>query len=197
MLVEARTADVDNKASQRWRFQKPVKIPQDYDTSHSLLDYLKHFECAVVNGWDDEERAEFLATGLGNDAQKVLSGLSSDDCLLYPKFVERLELLFGAEKQLHLHQARLQSRRKQPKESLQGLARDIRSMVDLVYPRIHWSDGVDVSHSPLIPHQDLLSTSRWTRGRRSPQADPTQSSGSSAVRPKATKSTPSKRIVCS
>ena len=89
-----------------------------------------------MNGWDDEERAEFLATGLGNDAQKVLSGLSSDDCLLYPKFVERLELLFGAEKQLHLHQARLQSRRKQPKESLQSLARDISSMVDLVYQEL-------------------------------------------------------------
>ena len=42
-LVEARTAYVDNKASQRRRFQKPVKIPQDYDRSQSLSDYLKHF----------------------------------------------------------------------------------------------------------------------------------------------------------
>ena len=64
-----------------------------------------------MNVWDDEERAEFLAAGLGNDAQKVLSGLSSDDCLRYPKIVERLELRFGAEKQLQLHLARFQSRR--------------------------------------------------------------------------------------
>ena len=50
--------------------------------------------------------------------------------------MERLELLFGAEKQLHLHQARFQSRRQQPKESLQSLALDIRSMVDLVYQEL-------------------------------------------------------------
>ena len=261
-----------------------------------------------MNGWNDEERSEFLATGLGNDAQKVLSGLSSDDCFLYPKVVERLELLFGAEKQLHLHQARFQSRRQQPKESLQSLALDIRSMVDLVYqellpdlrerfavqrfvvavccqkdhfpvlvnkPRtlcdalfmacelqaLHTIDyvgdeGVRIDSDPPfqtrvigdvsnptnvtqtnnsqieelckkleslqqqvarqhetqesivqmgltypiligIPHQDLLSTSRCTRGRRSPQAEPTQRSGRSTVRPKASKSTPFKRIVCS
>ena len=78
-----RTTDVDNKASQRRRLQKNVKNPQDYDGSKSLGDYLKYFErCAVVNGCDDEERSEFLAAGLHGDAQKVLSGLSSDDCLL-------------------------------------------------------------------------------------------------------------------
>lgn len=148
-LFEKRTNADKYKAPQRRRFQKPVKIPQDYHGSQSLRDYLKHFErCAVVNGWDDEERAAFLAAGLRGDAQKVLSGLSAEDCLHYPKIVERLELRFGAEKQLQLHQARLRSRRQQPKESLQSLAIDIRSMVDLAYQDLpsHIQERFAVQH---------------------------------------------------
>ena len=84
-------------------------MPQDYDGSQPLRDFLRHFErCAVVNGWRDEDRAVFLAAGLRGEAQKILSGLSNDECHQYNKLVERLELRFGVAKQLQLHQARLQ-----------------------------------------------------------------------------------------
>ena len=46
------TADISksSRSSQRRRFQKPVKTPQNYDGSQPLHDYLKHFERrAVVN----------------------------------------------------------------------------------------------------------------------------------------------------
>ena len=45
----------------------------------------------------------------------------------------RLQLCFGIEKQAELHQARLLNRWQFEGESLQMLATDIRSMVDLAY----------------------------------------------------------------
>ena len=49
----------------RPKLNKPIKNPADYDGTRLLCDYLKHFErCSVVNGWNQEEAALFLATGL-------------------------------------------------------------------------------------------------------------------------------------
>ena len=84
----------------RPKLNKPIKNPADYDGTRLLCDYLKHFErCSVVNGWNQEEAALFLATGLWGEAQKVLNGMSDNDCWNYAKIVDKLELQFGVEKQ--------------------------------------------------------------------------------------------------
>ena len=108
--------------------------PADYDDTQSLRDYLKHFErCFVVNGWNQEEAALFLATGLREEAQKVLNGMSDSDCRNCAKIVDKLELRFGVEKQRELHQVRLHNRRQLENESVQALAADIRSLSSLAY----------------------------------------------------------------
>lgn len=114
--------------------RKPVKLPEDFDGKQPLKEYLMHFErCSIVNGWTEEEKAMFLAASLRGDSRKLLSGLTDSDCQQYDKIVERLQLRFGVEKQAELHQARLLNRRQFEGESLQVLATDIRSMVDLAY----------------------------------------------------------------
>ena len=96
----------------RPKLNKAIKNPVDYDGTQSLRDYLKHFErCSVVNGWNQEEAALFLAAGLRGEAQKVLNGMSDSDCRNYAKIVDKLELRFGVEKQRELHQVRLHNRR--------------------------------------------------------------------------------------
>ena len=118
----------------RRKFSKPVKNPADYDGTLSLRDYLKHFErCSVVNGWNKDEAAVFLAASLRGEAQKVMNGMSDSDCRNYGKIVDKLELRFGVEKQRELYQARLHNRRQQENESVQALAADIRSMSTLAY----------------------------------------------------------------
>ncbi|CAH3027943.1 unnamed protein product [Porites evermanni] len=118
----------------RPKLSKPIKNPADYDGTQSLRDYLKHFErCSVVNGWNQEEAALFLAAGLRGEAQKVLNGMSDSDCRTYAKIVEKLELRFGVEKQRELHQVRLHNRRQLENESVQALAADIRSLSSLAY----------------------------------------------------------------
>ena len=118
----------------RPKLNKPIKNPADYDGTQSLRDYLKHFErCSVVNGWNQEEAALFLAAGLRGEAQKVLNGMSDSDCRNYAKIVDKLELRFGVEKQRELHQVRLHNRRQLENESVQALAADIRSLSSLAY----------------------------------------------------------------
>ena len=63
----------------RWKLDKPIKNPADYDGTQSLPDYmyLKHFEhYSGVNGWNQEEAALFLAESLRGVAQKLLNGMS-------------------------------------------------------------------------------------------------------------------------
>ena len=116
------------------KFKKPVKLPEDFDGKQPLKEYLMHFErCSIVNGWNEEEKAMFLTASLRGDSRKLLSGLTDAECRQYGKIVERLQLRFGVEKQAELHQARLLNRRQFEGESLQMLATDIRSMVDLAY----------------------------------------------------------------
>ena len=116
------------------KFLKPVKNPADYDGTQSLRDYLKHFErCSVVNGWNKEEAAVFLAASLRGEAQNVINGMSDSDCRNCAKIVDKLELRFGVEKQRELHQARLHNHRHQENESVQSLSADIGSMSTLAY----------------------------------------------------------------
>ena len=118
----------------RPKLSKPIKNPAEYDGTQSLRDYLKHFDrCSVVNGWNQEEAALFLAAGLRGEAQKMLNGMSDSDCRTYAKIVEKLELRFGVEKQRELHQVRLHNRRQLENESVQALAADIRSLSSLAY----------------------------------------------------------------
>ena len=116
------------------RIRKPVKLPEDFDGKQPLKEYLLHFErCSLINGWTEEEKAMFLAASLRGESRKLLSGLTESEGRQYAKIVERLQLRFGVEKQAELHQARLLNRRQFEGESLQMLATDIRSMVDLAY----------------------------------------------------------------
>ena len=108
-----------------------------------------HFErCAIVNGWDDQEKGMFLAASLRGDSRKLLSGLADSECRQYGKIVERLQLRFGVEKQAELHQVRLLNRQQFEGESLPMLATDIRSTVDLAYQDL----GVDVQERFAVQH---------------------------------------------
>ena len=131
-LLPIETVSKDEKSSELSadrRIRKPVKLPEGFDGKQPLKEYLFHFErCSLINGWTDEEKATFLAASVCGE-----SGLTESKGRQYAKIVERLQLRFGVEKQAQLHQARLLNRRQFEGESLQMLATDIRSMVDLAY----------------------------------------------------------------
>lgn len=108
-----------------------------------------HFErCAIVNGWNEEEKAMCLAASLRGESRELLSGRSDEECRQYTKIVERLQLNFGGEKQARLHQAKLLNSRQLEGENLQMLATDFRSMVDLSYQYV----GVPVQERFAVQH---------------------------------------------
>ena len=116
------------------QIKKPIKLPDNFNGNTSLRDYLRHFDrCAVVNEWNSEESALFLSAALQGEAQKILHGMSDDDCKNYQKLVARLEARYGVETQKELHQARLTNRRQKDGESLKCLATEIRDLCSLAY----------------------------------------------------------------
>ena len=69
-----------------------------------------HFERgAIVIGWNEKQKAMFLAASPRVESRQLLSGLSDVECRR-AKIVERLQLRFGVEKQAEFHQARLLNR---------------------------------------------------------------------------------------
>lgn len=132
--INDNTTQASSGAKSATKFRKPVKLPDNYDGKSSLRDYLRHFNrCSVVNDWSSEESAVFLSAALRGQAQKILHGMSDDDCRDYNKLVARLELSFGVETQQELHQARLLNRHQLEGESLRSLAADIRDSCSLAY----------------------------------------------------------------
>ena len=75
----------------------------------------------------------FFAASLRGESRKLLSGLTESEGRQYAKIVERLQIRFGV---AELHHARLLNRRQFEGESLQMLATDIRSMVDVAYQHL-------------------------------------------------------------
>ena len=111
------TPSKESTAADR-KSEKPVKFPEDFDGKQPLKEYLMHFErYAIVNVWNEEDKAMFLTASLRVDSRKLLSGLTELECKQYSKIVERLQLRFGVEKQGGLHQARLLNRRQFEGES--------------------------------------------------------------------------------
>lgn len=90
-----------------------------------------HFErCAIVNGWNEKEKAMFLSASLFGENRTLLSGLSAlawRNRLSYTRLSRQLE-----------------------GESLQMLATDFRSVVDLTYQDV----GVPLQESFAV--QDFI-----------------------------------------
>ena len=105
----------------------------NYNGKTLLRDYLplRHFNrCAVVNDWSPEESAVFSSAALRGDAQKILHGMSGNDCRDYNKLVARLESCFGGDAQQELTKL---NRRQLEGESLRSLAADIRNASSVAY----------------------------------------------------------------
>ena len=56
--------------------------------------YIKNFElCALINGWDDATKCQYIAVLLTGSAQQVLGSLQSESND-YPKLVKSLQARF-------------------------------------------------------------------------------------------------------
>ena len=109
--------------------------PEPYDGESDLDEYLVVFEqYADLMRWDDLTKGTMLGLCLRGPARSVLAGLSPQHRLDYETLTEALTQNFNPREQLHLYQAELKSRQRQPGESMTALSRDISKLVRLAYP---------------------------------------------------------------
>ena len=111
--------------------QKPVK----YDGRTPWESYLAQFDIASqINGWDEEEKAAFLATSLTGPALAVLGNLTAEKRTNYKALVSAFTARFGSTHQAELARVRFKSRTRGQDESLPELAEDIERLGRLAYP---------------------------------------------------------------
>ena len=55
-------------------FGRPAVMPEAYDGSGDWVEYIQYFDqCAQVNGWNDPQKAQYLAVRLRGGAQRFLA----------------------------------------------------------------------------------------------------------------------------
>ena len=114
---------------------KPNVKPPTYDGTCSWLDYHAQFELVgELNGWNEDVKAMYLASGLRGDARALLGDLDQNARRNYALLVDALNRRFGAENKAELNKTLLKSRRRKKGETLPELAQGIRRLVRNAYP---------------------------------------------------------------
>ena len=109
--------------------------PEPYSGDGDWGEYLVAFEqFAMFMRWDDPTKATMLGFCLRGPARSVLAGLPPHRRIDYAALTEALTQNFSPREQLHLYQAELKSRQRQPGESMTALGRDIARLVRFAYP---------------------------------------------------------------
>ena len=94
--------------------QRPVLFEGKtaWDAYHMQFELL-----AEINGWNDAEKATYLAISLKGPAATVLTNLPHEQCVSYTALTTTLDTRFGTTHQVELNCMRLKSRMRCPEES--------------------------------------------------------------------------------
>ncbi|XP_069986319.1 uncharacterized protein [Penaeus vannamei] len=114
---------------QRWR------KPSEFDGKVAWEAYLAQFELlAGAQGWDDNEKALQLVSGLRGVALEVLAHLTSQQRTVYSHVVGALQRRFGHPHQAEVYRFRLKARVRARGESFPQLAQELETLVRHAYP---------------------------------------------------------------
>lgn len=109
--------------------------PEPYDGEGDWPEYLVMFEqYAAYLRWDRRTKATMLGFLLKGPARSVLVGMPEHARQDYTALTEALTQNFSPRERVHLYQAELKSRKRQPGESLTSLGRDLARLVRFAYP---------------------------------------------------------------
>lgn len=113
---------------------RPLVLPETFDGSGSWSEWSFHFEnVASVNGWDENQKLQWLRVRVTGRAQKALHRLQ-DAATTYEATRDALKARFDPESRQTRYQAEFQTRKKKPGEGWADFADDLRSLADRAYP---------------------------------------------------------------
>ncbi len=108
--------------------------PESYDGNSDWDEYFSHFSnCAELGNWPQQERLLVLSASLKGTARTFYMGLTVYERHVYQILIERLDHRFGSNRQKDKWLSRLDTRQRQPGESIAVLADDLRHMTQRAY----------------------------------------------------------------
>lgn len=116
---------------------RPVVMPESFAAldSEEWDSWISHFEdCAVINGWSDERKAQFLAVHMRGAALLQLQGLATGVRENYTTLKGALREKFVPKERIELHKAEFRARHRERDEKLPDLASYLRRLVSRAYP---------------------------------------------------------------
>ena len=122
---------------------RPLVMPDRFNGITSWEDYRSHFQyCSLLNGWNSEQKGQFLAALLSGPAQKVLKRVENSGDVTYSRLVQQLDNQYGTRGQAEKFLFQLQSRRRRRDESLAEFGNSILELTEQAYPELD-STAVD------------------------------------------------------
>jgi hypothetical protein len=117
---------------------KKIKDPKLFDGSFGKwADYAKYWHRLVRwNEWTEDVALEALHLSLSGDAATYITGLSNSDSMSYMELLAALEDRFGPARTISEDKRMLRSRKKQPGETFEHLAHDIRALAKRVFRNV-------------------------------------------------------------
>jgi uncharacterized protein YoxC len=124
-------SDKVHKVGQR----KPIQAAPKFNGKSSWEVFKVQFDIAAeINGWQENDKAVFLATALEGKAALVLGNLSSSERRDYKVLVSALTTRFGMAHQSELARAKLKCKTKTKEESMPELAEYVETLTRAAYP---------------------------------------------------------------
>lgn len=115
--------------------RRPVQPSPTFYGKSSWEAFLAQFDIAGrMNGWNDVEKASFLATSLQGTATLILSNLSEQDRGDYKILVSALSSRFGVSQCSELARAKSKTRLQRKDESLPEFVEAIENLTRRAYP---------------------------------------------------------------
>ena len=114
---------------------KPVVLPEPFDGESSWEDWQLHFQnVAIVNGWTDEQKLQWLRVHLTGRAQRTFHRLPEASRASYEDATAALQERFEPTSRKTRYQAEFETRRKKKSEGWADFADDLRSLADKAFP---------------------------------------------------------------
>ena len=130
---------------------RPAVMPEAYSGTSDWAEYVQYFEqCALINGWGDPQKAQFLAVRLRDAAQRFYNTLPVARKHNWQHVCQDMGQRFAPAATAPLFKAQFKARRRAAGEGLATLADELRRMVVKAYPNMPEGDRNELVRDQFI-----------------------------------------------
>ena len=130
---------------------RPAVMPEAYSGTGDWAEYVQYFEqCALINGWGDPQKVQFLAVRLRDAAQRFYNTLPVARKHNWQHVCQDMAQRFAPAATAPLFKAQFKARRRAAGEGLATLADELRRLVVRAYPNMPEGDRNELVRDQFI-----------------------------------------------